>query len=87
MLTTQSQQNSVQSSTERLLPHTVGRFTVFYNYENHRYYHNNKFSGFLIAEAEVTFKHLSEKHTGHFTVLRLNDKINILSSSQKVHST
>ena len=63
-------------SAERLLPYTVGRFTVFHPYENHQDYQNNNFSGFFffsIAEAEVTLKHLSEKHIGHFTVLTSND--------------
>ena len=57
----------------RFLPYTAGRFTVFHNYENHQDY-NNKFPAyFLIAEAEVTCKHLSEKHVCHSTVLSLND--------------
>lgn len=47
MVTTRSQRNSVYISTERLLPYTVGRFTVFHNYENCQDYRNNKFSGFL----------------------------------------
>lgn len=74
MVTTRSQWNTVYISTERLLPYTVGRFTVFHNYENCQDYHNNKFSGFffLIAKAKVTFQHLSEKHIGNFTVLILD---------------